>query len=61
MLQTDQQFPSVSSQTKGLKINSDDSVDVYFGMLLVAAWVSLPTIGSHGPNRGSSFSDQTLM
>ena len=31
MLQTDQQFPSVSSQQKGVKINPDSSVDVYFG------------------------------
>ena len=31
MLQTDQQFPSVSSQTEGLKKNGDGSVDVYFG------------------------------
>lgn len=31
MLQTDQQFPSVSSQNKNLQINSDGSVDVYFG------------------------------
>jgi hypothetical protein len=31
MLQTDQQFPSASSQTKGLKTNADGSVDVYFG------------------------------
>ena len=31
MLQTDQQFPSVSSQNKGLKTNADGSVDVYFG------------------------------
>jgi hypothetical protein len=31
MLQTDQQFPTVSSQTKGLLINDDKSVDVYFG------------------------------
>ena len=30
-LQTDQQFPSVSSQTKGILVNSDGSVDVYFG------------------------------
>jgi hypothetical protein len=30
MLQTDQQFPTVSSQTKGLLINDDKSVDVYF-------------------------------
>src|SRR5499426_531964 len=31
MIQTDQQFPSVSSQTGGLKVNADGSVDVYFG------------------------------
>jgi hypothetical protein len=31
MLQTDQQFPSVGSQTKGLLVNADGSVDVYFG------------------------------
>jgi hypothetical protein len=31
MQQTDQQFPSVSSQNKGLKVNADGSVDVYFG------------------------------
>jgi hypothetical protein len=31
MIQTDQQFPSVSSQTKGLLLNKDGSVDVYFG------------------------------
>lgn len=31
MLQTDQEFPSVSSQTKGIKINSDGSVDIYLG------------------------------
>jgi hypothetical protein len=31
MLQTDQQFPSVSSQTEGLLINADGSVDIYFG------------------------------
>lgn len=31
MAQTNQQFPSVSSQTKGLKTNPDGSVDVYFG------------------------------
>jgi hypothetical protein len=31
MLQTDQQFPSVSSQNKGVKVNADGSVDVYFG------------------------------
>jgi hypothetical protein len=31
MVQTDQQFPSVGSQTKGLLVNADGSVDVWFG------------------------------
>ena len=31
MIQTDQRFPSVSSQDKGLLVNGDGSVDVYFG------------------------------
>ncbi len=31
MLQTDQRFPSISSQTAGLQVNPDSSVDVYFG------------------------------
>ena len=31
MVQTDQKAPSVSSQNKGVKINADGSVDVYFG------------------------------
>jgi hypothetical protein len=31
MLQTDQRFPSVSSQTKDVQANPDGSVDVYFG------------------------------
>jgi hypothetical protein len=31
MLQTDQQFPSVSSQNEKLLVNDDGSVDVYFG------------------------------
>jgi len=31
MLQTDQRFPSTSSQKKGLVVNPDTSVDVYFG------------------------------
>jgi len=31
MLQTDQEAPSVSSQGKGLKVNGDGSVDVFFG------------------------------
>ena len=31
MLQTDQQFPTVSGQNRDLKVNADGSVDVYFG------------------------------
>lgn len=31
MIQTNQRFPSVSSQNKDLQINPDGSVDVYFG------------------------------
>jgi len=31
MLQTDQRYPSVSSQTKGLITNADGSIDIYFG------------------------------
>jgi len=31
MLQTDQQWPAVSSQTVGLLVNPDSSVDIYFG------------------------------
>ncbi|MCH5375168.1 MAG: DUF1254 domain-containing protein [Planctomycetes bacterium] len=31
MLQTDQRFPSVSSQNKDVKVNDEGSVDVYFG------------------------------
>ncbi len=31
MLQTDQQAPSVSSQNKGVQVNADGSVDVFFG------------------------------
>jgi hypothetical protein len=31
MLQTDERFPSVSSQNKNLQVNADRSVDVYFG------------------------------
>ena len=31
MLQTDQQFPSIGSQKKGVVTNSDSSVDIYFG------------------------------
>ncbi len=30
-IQTDQRFPSISSQTKGLETNADGSIDVYFG------------------------------
>ncbi len=31
MLQTDQEYPQVSSLDKGLQVNADGSVDVYFG------------------------------
>jgi hypothetical protein len=31
MIQTDQRFPSVGSQAKGLQVNADGSVDIYFG------------------------------
>ena len=31
MLQSDQQFPSIGSQTKGIVVNPDTSVDVWFG------------------------------
>lgn len=31
MIQTDQRSPSMSSQTKGLEVNADGSIDVYFG------------------------------
>jgi hypothetical protein len=31
MLQTDQQFPAIGSDTPGLKVNDDKSVDVWFG------------------------------
>ncbi|MGZ8220422.1 MAG: DUF1254 domain-containing protein [Methylobacter sp.] len=31
MLQTDQQFPSISSQQKDLVVNTDGSVDIHFG------------------------------
>jgi hypothetical protein len=31
MIQMEQRFPSVNSQTKGLQVNADGSIDVYFG------------------------------
>jgi hypothetical protein len=31
MLQTDQRFPSISSQKKGVIVNPDTSVEVWFG------------------------------
>ena len=31
MLQTERPFPSLSSQTEGLSVNADTSVDIYFG------------------------------
>jgi hypothetical protein len=38
MLQTDQQYPSVSSQNKGVKVNADGSVDVFFGPKALAGF-----------------------
>jgi len=37
MLQTDQQYPSVSSQNKDLQVNADGSVDVWMGPKVPAA------------------------
>jgi hypothetical protein len=52
MLRTDQQSPSVSSQTKGLLVNADGSVDVYFGPKAPAGkeqnWIQ--TVPSNGWN-----------
>jgi hypothetical protein len=52
MIQTDQRFPSVSSQTQGLLVNADGSVDVYFGPKAAAGkeknWVQ--TIPGNGWN-----------
>ena len=31
MIQTDQQFPMVTSQNANLQVNSDGSVDIFFG------------------------------
>jgi hypothetical protein len=31
MLQNDQRFPTVGSQTQGLLVNADGSADIYFG------------------------------
>ncbi len=38
MLQTDQQFPAVGSETKGLRVNDDKSVDVWFAPKALAGW-----------------------
>ena len=38
MLQTDQRFPSVSSQDQSLKVNGDGSVDVWFGPAAPSGW-----------------------
>jgi hypothetical protein len=52
MPQTNQQYPSVGSQTKGLLVNADGSVDVYFGPKAPAGkeknWIQ--TIPSKGWN-----------
>jgi hypothetical protein len=51
MLQTDQQFPSVSSHPKNLKMNADSS-DVYFGPKAPpgAEKNSVPTVPGRGWN-----------
>lgn len=36
MVQTDQQFPSVSSQNKDLVVNADGSIDIFFGPMAPA-------------------------
>jgi hypothetical protein len=52
MVQTNQKQPSVSSQTKGLQVNADGSVDVYFGPQALAGkesnWVQ--TVPGNGWN-----------
>jgi hypothetical protein len=40
MLQTDQQFPTVTSQNANLKINADGSVDIYFAPTVPAGFES---------------------
>lgn len=40
MLQTDQQFPSAGNQRKGILVNQDGSVDVYFGPVAPAGKAS---------------------
>ncbi|MGA7689272.1 MAG: DUF1214 domain-containing protein, partial [Jiangellales bacterium] len=37
-LQTDQQFPTVGSQDKGMKANPDGSYDIYFGPTAPEGW-----------------------
>jgi hypothetical protein len=67
MLQTDQQSPAVGSLTKGLQVNADGSVDVYFGPKAPigkeANWVCRPSLERAGvfscvsmalSNRGST-------
>lgn len=56
MLQTDQDFPQVSSLDKGLASNADGSVDVYFGPRALAGlernWIqTLPGKGWNMPFR----------
>jgi len=36
MLQTDEQFPSIGSQKKGIVVNADTSVDIWFGPIVPA-------------------------
>ena len=51
MLQTDQQFPSISSQNQALVVNTDGSVDIYFGPKAPSAKVNwLQTVPGKGWN-----------
>jgi hypothetical protein len=51
MLQTDQQFPSISSQNKELAVNVDGSVDIYFGPKAPSGQVNwLQTVPGKGWN-----------
>ena len=38
MIQTDQQFPSVSNATRALRLNDDGSIDVWFGPTAPEGW-----------------------
>ena len=52
MLQTDQQFPGLDNNKKGLKQNADGSFDIYFGPKALAGKVNnwIQTIPGKGWN-----------